>query len=100
MTGMWVRGDRHRVHEQFVNISAARYRRFIVAKKERDAAVAALGAAWLELHDWLTLATRHQHDGPNDEGASWAPSQGAVRDLSHTLAIITDTFREMLRRAK
>ena len=82
-----------------MNISAARYRELLAAKTERDAVVDALGAAWLELHEWLSLATNHQRGSPNGGGEPWGLADGAVRDLAQTLAIITNTLRDLARHA-
>jgi hypothetical protein len=78
-------------------LSAARYRELLKAEQESDALLNALGCAWLELHDWLTLAAPPQQQG---SFSGDAPGDGAHRkalDLEHTLAMITDVFVDRIR---
>jgi hypothetical protein len=85
--------------KRFVTISVVRYRELLDAKQQRDAVINALGAAWLDLHDWVSVAKRQQREMPNRVDAPWAATDLWVRDAEQTLAIITDTLRNLARDA-
>ena len=49
--------------DRFVTISVERHGDLLKAEQQRDAVVNALGAAWLEPHEWLRVAPRRKRGG-------------------------------------